>query len=91
MKDIHCHILYSIDDGAENIKESINIIKQAIDNNYTDIILTPHYRKIQGYVANNKKKKELFNKLKEEVKNNNLNINLYLGNEITVDEDVDYY
>ena len=91
MKDIHSHILCSIDDGAESIKESINIIKNAIKNGYTDIILTPHYRKKQGFVANNKIKKELFNNLKEELKKNNLKINLYLGNEITVDEDLYYY
>ena len=91
MKDIHSHILYSIDDGSESIKESINIIKNAINNGYTDIILTPHYRKRQGFVANNKTKKELFNKLQEEINNNNLNINIYLGNEITVDDDLYYY
>ena len=91
MKDIHSHILYSIDDGAENIKESINIIKNAIKNGYTDIVLTPHYRKKQGFVANNKIKKELFNNLKKELKKNKLKINLYLGNEITVDEDLYYY
>ena len=91
MKDIHSHILYEIDDGAESIDESINIIKQAIKNNYTDIILTPHYRKRQGYTKNNKIKKELFNKLKKEVRKQKLKINLYLGNEITIDEDIFYY
>ena len=91
MKDIHSHILYEIDDGSESINESINIIKQAIDNNYTDIILTPHYRKIQGYTKNNKIKNELFNKLKEETEKLKLNIKLYLGNEITLDEDLFYY
>ena len=91
MKDIHSHILYSIDDGSESIEESINIIKNAIRNGYTDIILTPHYRKRQEYVANNKIKKELFSKLKKELMKNKIKINLYLGNEITVDEDLYYY
>lgn len=91
MKDIHSHILYEIDDGAESINESINIIKKAINNGYTDIILTPHYRKIQGFVSNNKIKKDIFNNLKKEIKKQNLKINIYLGNEITVDEDLYYY
>ncbi len=91
MKDIHSHILFDIDDGAETIDESISIIKQAIENNYTDIILTPHYRKNQGFVANNKIKVELFDKLQKIIKKEKLNINLYLGNEITVDEDLYYY
>ena len=71
MKDIHSHILFSIDDGAEDINESIDIIKQAIDNGYTDIILTPHYRKRQGFVANNKINLHL-------LLFHYLNINLYL-------------
>ena len=91
MKDIHSHILFSIDDGAENIDESIDIINQAINSGYSDIILTPHYRKIQDFVANNKIKKEKFNTLLERIKEESLNINLYLGNEITVDEDLLYY
>ena len=91
MKDIHSHILYEIDDGAEDIKESIDIIKQGIKNGYTDIILTPHYRKIQGFTKNNKVKEELFNNILKEVKKEKLKINLYLGNEITVDEDLFYY
>lgn len=91
MKDIHSHILFSIDDGSESIDESIEIIKNAIKNGYTDIVLTPHYRKIQGYTKDNKIKKKLFNELQNKIKKENLKINLYLGNEITVDEDLFYY
>ena len=90
MKDIHSHILFEIDDGAYDIEESIEMIKNAIKNNYTDIILTPHYRKKQNYIANNKVKLELFDKLLDRVKEEKLKINLYLGNEITVDEDLIY-
>ena len=90
MKDIHSHILFDIDDGAYNIEESIEIIKQAINNKYTDIVLTPHYRKKQNFTANNKIKLELFNKLVDKVKKENLKINIYLGNEITVNEDLIY-
>ena len=91
MKDIHSHILFSIDDGSNSIEESINILKNAVSGGYTDIVLTPHYRKRQNYVADNNKKIKKFQELKEEVKKNNININLYLGNEVTVDEDFIYY
>ncbi len=90
MKDIHNHILFGIDDGSDNIDESIHLIKNAINGGYTDLVLTPHYRKFQGYTCDNKTKEEIFNKLKEEVRKQNLNINLYLGNEITIDEDIFY-
>ena len=91
MKDIHSHILFGIDDGSESISESINIIKNAVKNGYTDIILTPHYRRKQDFVANNRIKKELFQELKKQIMKNKIKINIYLGNEITVDEDLYYY
>ena len=53
MKDIHNHILFGIDDGSESLEESIQIIKEAVQNGYTDIILTPHYRSIQDFTCDN--------------------------------------
>ena len=91
MIDIHNHSLFSIDDGSKSIEESINILKKAVANGYTDIILTPHYRKVQNFTCNNMDKYKKYLELKTEVENQNLPINLYLGNEITVDEDLFYY
>lgn len=91
MKDIHNHILFGIDDGSESLKESINIIKKAVENGYTDLILTPHYRMIQNYNCNNKKKEKILKYLKETIEEENIQVNLYLGNEITVDDDFFYY
>ena len=86
MKDIHNHILFGIDDGSDNLEESIKIIRNAVENGYTDLILTPHFRKKQGYTCNNKDKKMYFEQLQNELFKNDITINLYLGNEITVDE-----
>ncbi len=91
MIDIHNHILYGIDDGSKSLEESINIINKAIDNGYTDIILTPHYRKIQNFVCDNREKYRRFCILKNKIDELDLPINLYLGNEITIDEDLFYY
>lgn len=91
MIDIHNHILYGIDDGSKSIEESIEIIRKAIDNGYTDIILTPHYRNMQNFVCNNVEKYKRYVELKKEVERLELPINLYLGNEITIDEDLFYY
>ena len=88
MKDIHCHILNGIDDGSKTIEESIKILREAYNNGITDIVLTPHYIKNSSYSCNNKEKNRLLNILKEEASNNNIDINLYLGNEIMIDEDI---
>ncbi len=91
MKDIHNHILYGVDDGSKNLEESIRIIIQATQNGYTDLILTPHYRTGQKYICDNKKKEKIFEKLKSEVKKRGIDVNLYLGNEITLDGELFNY
>lgn len=88
MKDIHSHILFGVDDGSKTLEESINIINNASRNGYTDIILTPHYRKIQDFVCDNKTKREVFKKLLVEVEKRGIKINLYLGNEVTIDDEL---
>lgn len=42
MIDIHNHLLIGVDDGPQNEEEALALMKQAIDNGITDIIVTPH-------------------------------------------------
>lgn len=91
MRDLHNHILYGIDDGSETLRESINIIEKAANNGYTDLILTPHFRWNQEFTCDNKEKQQIFNILQDSVKEKGININLYLGNEVTIDYDVFNY
>ena len=86
MIDIHNHILYNVDDGPNTINKSIELLKLSKKNNITDIILTPHYIPNTKYNINNKKKQELLNKLKQSITENNIDINLYLGNEVYIDD-----
>ena len=86
MIDLHSHILYGIDDGSKTLEESLEILKKAYTGGVTDIVLTPHFIKDSKYNANNKLKQELLNNLKKELKKNKININLYLGNEVFIDE-----
>lgn len=84
MKDIHSHILYGIDDGSRSIEESIQLLDRQYDHGVTDIILTPHYIENSKYNCNNRKKKELFHELKQKYQK----INLYLGNEVYITENI---
>jgi protein-tyrosine phosphatase len=81
MIDIHTHILPNVDDGSKDIKTSIEMIEQEINQGVTDIVLTPH---IQSTVtkANTAKRQAQFEILKSEVNQRGLKINLHLGAEI---------
>lgn len=82
MIDIHTHIIYDVDDGSDTLDESVAIIKEAINNGVTDIIFTPHY--IDSAEYNKEKVYENYNALKNEVKKQDLQMKLYMGNEIAV-------
>lgn len=86
MIDIHCHILPGIDDGAKSFDESLEILRQAEKEGVTDVILTPHYMKGTIYNAGNVKKWGLYQELKRRMAEAGLKVNLYLGNEIYIDE-----
>lgn len=85
MIDIHSHILFSVDDGAKSIEQSIKLLEQAIELGYTHIVCSSHYY-IDLY--ENKDYDRNFEILKEEIKNRNLKIDIYKGNEIRVSEEV---
>jgi len=42
--DIHSHILPMVDDGAQNMGETLEMLKLAADEGTKNIIVTPHYK-----------------------------------------------
>lgn len=86
MKDLHNHLLYGIDDGSRTIEESIILLHKMESEGVTDIVLTPHYIIGTQYNCNNEKKKELLERLKGYT-----SINLYLGNEVFLDNGINEY
>lgn len=79
MIDFHSHILPNIDDGSRSLNETIHILKEAQKAGFTKIISTSHY--IDGYYEANEDKRA---KLLNEVKENFQGMELYLGNEIYI-------
>ena len=88
MIDFHCHILYGIDDGSKTIEESVEILKKAFKNGVTEISFSPHYILGSSYKANNEKKEKLLKEIKKELKKQNIDIKLYYGNEVFVENNM---
>lgn len=84
MIDIHSHLLYGIDDGSKSLEDSVRIISDLSKIGYTDIILTPHYISNTKYNSSKNNNLKLFDNLKVALRENGININLYLGNEIYI-------
>lgn len=84
MIDIHSHILFNVDDGAEDMEESITMAKIYLDNGIKKVIATPHY--IEGFENSSKDNNvKVLEKLKEALKLEGLELDIYIGNEIYVD------
>lgn len=41
--DLHCHILPGFDDGANEMSESMAMVRMAVDEGISHIVATPHY------------------------------------------------
>ena len=42
MVDLHCHILFGLDDGPKNIEDSLAMAEDAIADGITHVVATPH-------------------------------------------------
>lgn len=87
MIDIHTHILPNIDDGARSIEETFNLIKEAKNAGFEAIVSTSHY--MEGYYETDAPEREVWvNAIYENLKAKNIDIELYLGNEIYMSENM---
>lgn len=86
--DIHNHSLYGVDDGAENIEETVLMLKQAKSMGAEAVIMTPHYRHgMFGYPTDTIR--DHFSRATEAAKE--LGLQLYLGCEYHVNSDIYEY
>jgi len=81
MIDLHCHLLPSVDDGAQNDSDSIALFKIAIADGITHMVLTPHVQ--PGRYENNLSNLlKPFEKLQALIKQEQLDITISLAGEV---------
>lgn len=84
--DIHTHILYGVDDGAKDLKDSMELITEEWEQGVNRIIMTPHY----GPKFGSPDKKLLENRfavIQEEARKYYPDMELYLGSELYYQRD----
>ena len=83
MIDIHSHIIPNVDDGARSVEETFNILKEAQEAGFTDVILTSHF--LLNYYETNAQELIFWKeKLQEVLKKQGTKINLHSGMEIYI-------
>lgn len=87
MIDLHCHLIYQTDDGAKTIENSIAMIKEAANAGFTKICCTPHYLAPQ-YTKTKLENFEKLEKMKQILNEQNIDVELFLGNEIYIVENI---
>lgn len=87
MIDMHSHILPNIDDGARSVEETFHLIQEAKEAGFEAIIATSHY--MEGYYETDAPEREVWVKaIYDKLQEKNIDINLYLGNEIYLSENM---
>ena len=88
MIDIHNHIIFGVDDGCKTIEESLALLKNAESDGITGVFCTPHYNKLSRYNKKVDTTTPIFNQLKSACIDLNIKVNLYLGNEVMLVDDM---
>ncbi len=91
MIDVHSHIINEIDDGSKSIEMTISMLKKAEQSGTTDIIATPHFMRGRFEVEYRDVVKRV-EELKDIAIENNININIYAGQEVYFSKNIlNYY
>ncbi|MCR4851772.1 MAG: hypothetical protein K5870_10990 [Lachnospiraceae bacterium] len=81
MTDIHCHILYGTDDGAQDLETGLKMLRIAYEEGIRSIILTPHYKPRHHHPDNSVLLMKM-QELRDMMISMGIGIDLYLGNEV---------
>lgn len=90
MIDVHSHILPGVDDGAKDMDMSIEMARMYLENGYEKVIATPHWIEHAG-TANMEENSEVLSSLQEALEQNNIPLEVRLGNEFFIAPDLFRY
>ncbi len=85
--DIHNHILPGVDDGSQDLEESMGMIDIAYQEGTRQLVLTPHYMRHKNPYTRDELKLR-FEEFKSAVHEKYPELTLYLGNEVLWDNGI---
>lgn len=89
MVDLHTHILPYLDDGAEDLEITIEMLRSMIDSGVHHVVATPHFNPssddLDTFLNNRRQSLDLVLNIVSEL---SLNIHVYSGAEIMLSSDI---
>src|SRR5690606_40252195 len=80
MIDIHCHILYGLDDGAKSLDESLAMARQAAEDGLRHVFATPHFT--SKHYTHRALVAEKVDELQQAIDKQGIGVTIHPGNEI---------
>lgn len=87
MIDFHTHILPNVDDGSKSIDDTYKMLEEAKNAGFDSIISTSHYME-EYYEVGVEERENLIKEISEELPKRNIDLKLYLGNEIYITDNI---
>lgn len=81
MVDIHNHVLPQVDDGADSIQTSLEMLRRGLEEGIETAVLTPHLKPEDG-PEKEESHRQRFAQLQEAVAQAGLPVQIYLGAEV---------
>lgn len=88
MIDLHSHILHEIDDGADSLQESARLCDLGRLNHVKKTVVTPHFNALGDIDNFLDLRDEKLAELKSELERRRVQMQLYAGAEVFVDDDI---
>ena len=89
MIDFHTHILPEIDDGSSSVTESLELLKSLRQQGVEKVVLTPHFYAYSSSAESFlRRRRESFERLIESLREEQIDIDLYLGCEVLYFEEL---
>lgn len=86
LSDIHCHIIPYVDDGASDIEDALELVKEEYSQGVRYMVMTPHLRE-NMFDTSISDVKDHFKKLNELIKKAGISdLNIYLSREYYCDD-----
>ena len=88
MIDLHSHVIYDIDDGAEDLEASLAILKKAESIGIAKIMATPHFTIGEDAFSFLQKRERRLAKIEEALADNKINISIKAGAEVYITDEI---